>query len=152
MQVKLHKWRRYTCGCMLSYIKFFFQVANDMGLVRKIKSTRTRWLLLIKLFLVVLMIIFISYILRSGIVYDPVFQGNLTIANEATVSFRAETKANSKNIGINPNISGYIFHNHRLRLWYEGRCIDSSDGEKLTIQFCDPDFQQVRLGGNLCFL
>ena len=136
---------------MLSYIKFYFQLANDMGLVRKIKSTLiTRWLQLIKLFLVVLMIIF--YNLRSGIVYDPEFLGNSTIANEAMVSFRAETRANSKNIGIYTDISGYIFHNHRLRLWYEGRCIDSSDGEKLTIQFCDPDLQQVRLGGNLCFL
>ena len=135
---------------MLSYIKFYFQLANDMGLVRKIKSTLiTRWLQLIKLFLVVLMIIF--YNLRSGIVYDPEFLGNSTIANEAMVSFRAETRANSKNIGINTNISAHIFHNHRLRLWYKGRCIDSSDGEKLTVQFCDPDLQQVRLRDNVCF-
>ena len=134
---------------MLSYIKFYFQLANDMGLVRNIKSTITRWLQLIKLFLVVLMIIF--YNLRSGIVYDPEFLGNSTIANEAMVSFRAETRANSKNIGINTNISAHIFHNHRLRLWYKGRCIDSSDGEKLTVQFCDPDLQQVRLSDNVCF-
>ena len=135
---------------MTSYIKFYFQLANDMGLVRKIKSTLiTRWLQLIKLFLVVLMIIF--YNLRSGIVYDPEFLGNSTIANEAMVSFRAETRANSKNIGINTNISAHIFHNHRLRLWYKGRCIDSSDGEKLTVQFCDPDLQQVRLSDNVCF-
>ena len=134
---------------MTSYIKFYFQLANDMGLVRNIKSTITRWLQLIKLFLVVLMIIF--YNLRSGIVYDPEFLGNSTIANEAMVSFRAETRANSKNIGINNNISAHIFHNHRLRLWYKGRCIDSSDGEKLTVQFCDPDLQQVRLSDNVCF-
>ena len=134
---------------MTSYIKFYFQLANDMGLVRNIKSTITRWLQLIKLFLVVLMIIF--YNLRSGIVYDPEFLGNSTIANEAMVSFRAETRANSKNIGINTNISAHIFHNHRLRLWYKGRCIDSSDGEKLTVQFCDPDLQQVRLSDNVCF-
>ena len=135
---------------MLSYIKFYFQLANDMGLVRKIKSTLiTRWLQLIKLFLVVLMIIF--YNLRSGIVYDPEFLGNSTIANEAMVSFRAETRANSKNIGINTNISAHIFHNHRLRLWYKGRCIDSSDGEKLTVQFCDPDLQQVIFRDNVCF-
>ena len=134
---------------MTSYIKFYIQLANDMGLVRNIKSTITRWLQLIKLFLVVLMIIF--YNLRSGIVYDPEFLGNSTIANEAMVSFRAETRANSKNIGINTNISAHIFHNHRLRLWYKGRCIDSSDGEKLTVQFCDPDLQQVRLSDNVCF-
>ena len=134
---------------MTSYIKFYFQLANDMGLVRNIKSTITRWLQLIKLFLVVLMIIF--YNLRSGIVYDPEFLGNSTIANEAMVSFRAETRENSKNIGINTNISAHIFHNHRLRLWYKGRCIDSSDGEKLTVQFCDPDLQQVRLSDNVCF-
>ena len=73
------------------------------------------------------------------------------VANEAMVSFRVETRANSKNIGINTNISAHIFHNHRLRLWYKGRCIDSSDGEKLTVQFCDPDLQQVRLSDNVCF-
>ena len=83
---------------------------------------------------------------------ETAFVGNLTVANLEKDSSQVETRANSKNIGVYTDISGYIFHNHRLRLWYEGRCIDSSDGEKLTIQFCDPDFQQVRLGGNLCFL
>ena len=83
---------------------------------------------------------------------ETAFVGNLTVANLEKDSSRVETRANSTNIGINTDISGYIFHNHRLRLWYEGRCIDSSDGEKLTIQFCDPDLQQVRLGGNLYFL
>ena len=136
---------------MLSYIKFYFQLANDMGLVRKIKSTITRWLQLIKLFLVIVVLMIIFYNLRSGIVYDPEFLGNSTISNEAMVSFRAETRVNSKNIGINTNISAHIFHNHRLRLWYKGRCIDSSDGEKLTVQFCDPDLQQVRLSDNVCF-
>ena len=41
-------------------------------------------------------------------------------------------------------LSSYMFQNHRLRLWYGGRCIDSSDGKKLTVQFCDPDLEQVR--------
>ena len=88
----------------------------------------------------------------GGVVTETAFVGNLTVANLEKDSSQVQTRANSKNIGIYTDISGYIFHNHRLRLWYEGRCIDSSDGEKLTIQFCDPDFQQVRLGGNLCLL
>lgn len=38
----------------------------------------------------------------------------------------------------------YVFSNHRLTLWFEGRCIDSIDGETLSIQFCDPKIEQVR--------
>jgi hypothetical protein len=38
----------------------------------------------------------------------------------------------------------YIFHNNRLRLWNEGKCLDSTDGKTLTAQFCDPDVKQVR--------
>ena len=35
------------------------------------------------------------------------------------------------------------FYKHRLRLWYEGRCIDATDEGKLVVQFCDPNKQQA---------
>ena len=38
--------------------------------------------------------------------------------------------------------NGYQFHNHRLRLWYEGRCIDATDNGKLIVTFCDPEMEQ----------
>ena len=45
---------------------------------------------------------------------------------------------------IQTHTSGYKFRYHRLRLWYAGRCIDSTDGVTLTVQFCDPNIEQVR--------
>ena len=33
----------------------------------------------------------------------------------------------------------YQFYHNRIRLWNEGRCIDSPDGTKLVVAFCDPD-------------
>ena len=44
----------------------------------------------------------------------------------------------------NRNVStGFVFDMHRLRLWYAGKCLDSTDEENLSAEFCDPDVEQV---------
>ena len=48
---------------------------------------------------------------------------------------------NMSNLDENVNYQ-YRFHHHRIRLWNEGRCIDSPDGYKLVVSFCDPDQTQ----------
>ena len=39
--------------------------------------------------------------------------------------------------------TSYQFYKHRIRLWNEGRCIDSPDGKRLEVYFCDPDVEQA---------
>ena len=44
---------------------------------------------------------------------------------------------------IRSRTTNYQFYKHRIRLWNEGRCIDSPDGKRLEVHFCDPDVEQA---------
>ena len=44
---------------------------------------------------------------------------------------------------IRSRTTDYQFYKHRIRLWNEGRCIDSPDGKRLEVYFCDPDVEQA---------
>ena len=44
---------------------------------------------------------------------------------------------------IRSRTTSYQFYKHRIRLWNEGRCIDSPDGKRLEVYFCDPDVEQA---------
>ena len=50
--------------------------------------------------------------------------------------FATTTEIRSRN-------TSYQFYKHRIRLWNEGRCIDSPDGKRLEVYFCDPDVEQA---------
>ena len=77
---------------------------------------------------------------------ESVFNKQKQIKTILETSYQVKRKENPTNRDTKTYSNGYKFHNHRLRLWYGGRCIDSSDGKKLTVQFCDPDLMQVRFG------
>ena len=116
------------------------QVTKDM-LTLKFRTCRLLACFVLLLVMVTFLIIFPNYNLAKG---EAVFLVNLKRPNLATNSFVIKTREYLASSGIATYKSGYSFHNHRLRLWYGGRCIDSSDGKKLTVQFCDPDLKQVR--------
>ena len=37
----------------------------------------------------------------------------------------------------------FKFHRNRIRLWNQGRCIDSVDGSNVMVSYCDPDIPQT---------
>ena len=47
------------------------------------------------------------------------------------------------NTEIRSRTADYHFYKHRIRLWNEGRCIDSPDGRRVEVYFCDPDVEQA---------
>ena len=67
-----------------------------------------------------------------------------TISNLQNIKIEQQNLSNLYLIGSEEKPSNsYQFHNHRLRLWYEGRCIDATDDGRLIVTFCDPDKVQV---------
>ena len=109
------------------------------------KFTPSRILVCLVLVMVTLIIIFTDFNLAKRKA-EAVFQRNLKLPRLVKNSLVIKTEENPASRRVETYKSGYRFHNHRLRLWYGGRCIDSSDGKKLTVQFCDPDLKQVRFG------
>ena len=90
-----------------------------MGLFR----TRIRWLTKSKSLL--LLIFFLSaslYFLQTGIDKTS-YQVPELSSNQTSVT----------------KLPGNQFHQHRLRWWWMGRCVDSPDGDNLVVTWCDPD-------------
>ena len=49
---------------------------------------------------------------------------------------------NSISLDRRLSAQSYHFYKHRLRLWYEGRCVDATDKGELIVTFCDPNREQ----------
>jgi hypothetical protein len=109
-----------------------------------LESPRVQPLMLIYMVLLGSSLYFITWNLSSN------SEGIFSFMGDDNIKESTMLTKNSKSLGTRENtpntdfMSGYIFHNNRLRVWYNGKCIDSSDGKTLTVQFCDPDVAQVR--------
>ena len=110
--------------------KIFVDFASNCRIMR---STRTRCsfgkrslLLLLPPFLYFLQMS-IKYLANSGT--DQYHQVAISSADDG---FRSEVQHQT-----------FQFHRHRIRWWWMGRCIDSLDGERLVVVFCDPDQEQT---------
>ena len=69
---------------------------------------------------------------------------NINNTNEPVIKSQPMLQAQSSEDNLIPfKTTSYIFYKHRVRLWYEGRCIDVTSEGKLVIAFCDPDVQQA---------
>ena len=69
---------------------------------------------------------------------------NINNTNEPVIKSQPMLQAQSSEDNLIPfKTTSYIFYKHRVRLWYEGRCIDVTSEGKLVIAFCDPDVRQA---------
>ena len=62
--------------------------------------------------------------------------------NGPFIKIQSNEVSPSKMDSIHFRTESYVFYKHRLRLWYEGRCIDATDRGELVATFCDPDKEQ----------
>ena len=84
-------------------------------------------------FLVILVLLFSNETTN----YQPIY-------NLQNIKIEARNLSNLFSFGFDEEAApSYQFFNQRLRLWYEGRCVDATDDGKLIVTFCDPDKVQT---------
>ena len=109
-----------------------------------LESPRVQPLMLISVVLLGSSLYFITWNLSSNSEGIFSFTGDDNIKESTMLAKNTKSSSTRGNTPNTDFMSGYVFHNNRLRVWYNGRCIDSTDGTTLTVQFCDPDVAQVR--------
>ena len=93
--------------------------------------------------MVALLMLVTNYAMKRGIREEITLTRHIQIVKRVNNSLGATRKASPSNEGSKTDKGDYVFRNQRLRLWYGGRCIDSRDGQQLSVQFCDPNIEQA---------